>query len=803
MAEKLEQRFHKAKRACFERLYSKLNSKQREAVFSVDGPLLVLAGAGSGKTTVLVHRIAHMIRYGNAYYSQSVPEELCEDEVEILEMMADGRIETDAASLERYAESPVRPYNVLAITFTNKAADSMKQKLRKILDESDANDIWAGTFHSICAKILRREIGRLGYDRDFAIYDTDDSKKLITQCEKELEISTERFNAKQVQNIISKAKDKLTDADEFAENIGNDYFLATVAKVFKLYEEKMKAANALDFDDLIGKTVKLFTECPDVLSAYQKKFKYILVDEYQDTNRAQFMLVSMLSAYYGNIMVVGDDDQSIYSFRGATVDNILTFDKSFAKANIIKLEQNYRSTANILGAANSLIAKNKGRYGKTLWCDGAKGELPLIAEVDDQSAEVTYIANVISEAVADKKRNFSDFAILYRKNAQSAGFETVFAKSGIPYRMLCGIRFYERAEVKDIVSYLQLICNEKDDTRLRRIINVPKRGIGDTTVGAISQIAAAKGVPMFEVVKTASQYEALSRSADKLLKFADFIERMKTLSETIPLAEFAERLINESGYTEMLLANPEEGAERLENLKELVSNMALHTEENPDATLTEFLEEVSLIADIDNYDSEANAVTMMTVHSAKGLEFPVVFLPGLEENIFPSSLSVSDTEIEEERRLAYVALTRAKEELYVTHARERMMYGKTNVNPPSRFLAEIEKEYKNEVSLTTRPRYGSFGGFSQKRSEDVSFGKPLYEGHIFKTSSKPNITLPQKPSAPLEKFKVGDTVVHRIFGEGMVLSVADRGGDTLYEVAFDKVGTKQLMGAYAKLKRKE
>ena len=798
----LEKRFLEAKRACFNKLYKNLNSKQREAVFSVNGPLLVLAGAGSGKTTVLVHRISHIIRYGDAYMDTGLPEGFCEDEVEYLELMANGEVPLDGASLQRYAKEPAPPYSILAITFTNKAANSMKQKLEKIL-EGDANDIWAGTFHSVCARILRREIEKLGYQSDFAIYDTDDTKKLIAECEKELDISSDKFPPKAVQNLISKTKEKLVCAEEFEEKAGNDFYLSHVAKIYSLYEKKLKNANALDFDDLIGKTVTLFSERPDVLEFYQRRFKYVLVDEYQDTNHSQFKLVSMLAEKYSNLMVVGDDDQSIYSFRGASVENILSFDKSFAKAKVIKLEQNYRSTANILGAANSLIDKNKGRYGKALWCDGEKGTLPTVALLDNQSAEVQYIADVISENVASGKAQFSDFAILYRMNAQSGGFETVFAKSAIPYRMLCGVRFYERAEVKDIVAYMQLAANERDDTRLARIINVPKRGIGDTTVELLQKLAAAENTYIYDVVSRAGEYEALSKSREKLFKFYDFIEKLKVYAEKLPLGEFAERLISESGYADMLLEKGEEGIERMENLKELVNNMASHAAENPEATLTGFLEEVSLIADVDNYDEKANAVTMMTIHSAKGLEFPWVFIPGMEEGLFPGSRTVTESELEEERRLAYVALTRAEKELYITHARERMLYGRTNSNPPSRFIAEIADEYKNEIEKTTRR--ASFGGAYLAGSYSGGYGFRARGGeedfkYVPPKASKP-VTLPPKPAAPAESFKVGDAVEHKIFGKGTVMGVSSLGGDTLYEVAFDKVGTKKLMAAYAKLKK--
>lgn len=788
-----ENRFLKAKRECFERLYSKLNNMQRQAVFCTSGPLLVLAGAGSGKTTVLVQRIAHIIRYGDAYHSGAIPETLCEEEVEYLEMMAKGECPIDGASLERYSENAVPAYAVLAITFTNKAAKSMKEKLEKQLSDK-ALDIWAGTFHSICAKILRREADKLGYDRSFAIYDTDDTKKLITECEKELEISTERFAPKAMQNIISKAKDKLIGAEEFAQEAGNDFVNGTVSKIYTLYEEKLKAANAMDFDDLIFNTVKIFAEFPDTLEYYQNKFRHILVDEYQDTNHAQFVLVRELAKKYRNIMAVGDDDQSIYSFRGATIDNILTFDKTFPDAKIIKLEQNYRSTGNILGAANSLISKNEGRYGKTLWCDAGDGSKAACVETNDQTAEARFIADTIADGVAGGERRFSDYAILYRMNAQSAGFETVFAKSGIPYRMLCGIRFYDRAEIKDMVAYMQLTANIKDDTRFMRIVNTPKRGIGDTTVGYLAKIAAAEGLSMFETARQADKYTALAKSAAKLSAFCDFIEKLQGYEKALPLGDFVEKIAEESGYFDMLYAMGQEGTEKVENVKELVNNAAVYQEENPDFGLGEFLEEVSLVADIDSYDTEANAVTMMTVHSAKGLEFNTVFLPGFEEGIFPGSLVISPKEVEEERRLAYVALTRARKELYICRARERMMYGRTNANPPSRFLREIDSRYKEEKSLVRRFS-DSFSKPFSRPSEN--FGSPKRGAAQSPLYAKPA----EKPKVISESFAVGDRVCHKVFGVGTVLSASDMGGDILYEVAFDGVGTKKLMATYAKLKK--
>ena len=801
MEQELKSRFFAAKRACFDKLYSKLNSMQRQAVFTVEGPLLVLAGAGSGKTTVLVHRIAHIIRYGNAYRSENLPEALCEDEVRYLEMMARGEVACDGVSLTRYADGAVPPWAILSITFTNKAADSMKQKLRKILPEGAADEIWAGTFHSVCAKLLRREIDAIGFDKSFAIYDTDDTKKLITECIKELEMSSDKMVPKQVQNIISRAKDKLCNAEEFSKTAGNDVYLDAVAKIFRLYEEKLRNANALDFDDLIGKTVELFTKCPEVLEHYQNRFRYIMVDEYQDTNTAQFKLVAMLSEKYHNIMVVGDDDQSIYSFRGATVENILTFDKAFAKAKIVKLEQNYRSTKSILGAANSLIAKNNGRYGKTLWSELPEGELPTVVEVDSSSDEVKFIADTVLDEVA-KGKKFSDFAILYRLNSQSAGFETVFAKSAIPYRMLCGIRFYERAEVKDIVAYMQLCANVKDDVRLLRIVNTPRRGIGDATLDAVAKLAAYKGCSMFEIMEDSQSYEALSRSAQKLTDFCAFIRKMQEYADSLPIHQFIERLSEESGYVSMLLAKGEEGAEKLDNVRTLADNAKAHEEGAESADLISFLEEVALISDVDNYDTDANAVTMMTVHSAKGLEFPTVFLPGLEEGIFPGDRVVSASEEEEERRLAYVAVTRAMKELYIVHARERFLYGRTNFNRPSRFIKEIDPDFKNEISLA-RTRTVRSEGFGR-----VGFGGG-YGGYTDKVQFSPArsaapktpVKMPEKRPEPKEKFKAGDAVLHKTFGEGLVLSVTDMGGDTLYEVAFPQ-GTKKLMASFAKLQKK-
>ncbi|MBO5845023.1 MAG: UvrD-helicase domain-containing protein [Clostridia bacterium] len=793
----LKERYLKAKRRLFDIAYSELNSMQREAVFTTGGPLLVLAGAGSGKTTVLVKRIAFIVKYGDAYFSNAVPTQLTEETVKRLEMAAS----LDKAEIEcilpEFRHSPCAPWQMLAITFTNKAAGEIKSRLVSVLgDESAANTVWSGTFHSICMRILRKYGDRVGYAPGFTVYDTDDTKKCIAAVMKEKNIDDKTLPVKSVMAEISKAKERLITPEMYELECAADYRLRKVAKIYRTYQEKMRSCNALDYDDIIMQTIFLLRNNEDALEYYRNKFRYVCVDEYQDTNLAQFELTRMLGSGYGNVMVVGDDDQSIYKFRGADITNILEFDKTYPDAKVIRLEQNYRSTKQILDAANEVISNNKGRKGKTLFTDREGGEMIGLRCCEDQNAEANYLVDEINRLVARGERSFRDFAILYRTNVQSQTIERTFAKSGVPYRILCGQRFNDRKEIKDVLAYLQLINNYRDNERLKRIINEPKRKIGLTTVEAIEAIASEQGCSMFEVIRDADKYIALKRSSTTLLGFAELIDYLRGLLQTdISLEAFVNQVLDRSGYRQMLIDGGEEEKDRLDNIEEFISGVIDYCDRAETPTLTGFLEETALVAEVDKYDESADAVVMMTIHSAKGLEFPVVFLPGMEDGIFPGMQNIlaSDSEMEEERRLAYVAITRAKDKLYRVHTERRMLYGRTSYNPISRFVSEIP-EYlidKGEQRSRTRPAadpYRKPSSYSTAFTQDkVTVGKSLF--------SKP----PQAAGAGL--FAEGDIVTHMTFGRGEILSVRPMGADTLYEVAFEKAGTKKLMATYARLKK--
>ncbi|MGM9664760.1 MAG: ATP-dependent helicase [Eubacteriales bacterium] len=785
------ERYREARRALFDEKYSFLNDRQREAVYTTEGPLLVLAGAGTGKTTVLVHRIAYILKYGNAYFSPLVPTSLSEEELTALEAAAASGEEPSDGLLSRFATATCAPWNILSITFTNKAANEMKTRLSQLVGE-EAKDIWCGTFHSMCLRILRTHAEKLGFDSSFTIYDTDDQKKLMAECIKQLGIDEKSIPPKTALAHISLAKGKLIDIHGFDAEAGMNYRMQQISSLYTLYQSKLNEANAVDFDDIIMLTVKLLRENPDVLDYYRRKFRYVLVDEFQDTNPAQFELTRLIGGGYNNIMAVGDDDQSIYKFRGATIDNILHFDDMIPGTKIIKLEQNYRSTENILNAANSVIRNNFGRRGKELWCDAGEGDKVYIKEVQTQNDEGKFIVNKIMELFVREKRTYGDFAVLYRTNAQSNNIENILMRSGIPYRVLCGNRFYDRKEIKDVLAYLQVINNPDDDLRLKRIINEPKRKIGDITVDALGLIADTEGKSLFYVMEHAAEYPSVSKSASKLDGFCRLIRDLRDMAEKVPLHELTENTVNLSGYRDMLLAAEANGesSDRRENVDEFISNILEYEETHgEDASLSGFLEEIALVTDIDNYDSEADAVTLMTIHSAKGLEFPIVFLPGMEEGIFPGQQSaIDENELEEERRLAYVAITRAKVRLFMTHARERLLYGKTQYNPPSRFIKEIDEEYKEDVRIL-RPQTSGQSPYFAKRQPHISaelFAKPSAVGNIGKAKQT-------------EVFSVGARVSHAVFGAGTVLSVREMGADTLYEIAFDNVGTKKLMATYAKL----
>ncbi len=792
----LEERFIKAKRELFDILYGHLNDMQTKAVFTVNNPLLILAGAGSGKTTVLVNRIAYIIKFGNSYYSEITPLDLEIADVERLENAKNADKEEIEGLLREYAVEPCAPWGVLAITFTNKAAKEIAERLERDLKE-EVNDIWTGTFHTVCLRMLRKFGDRIGLGKsNLTIYDADDTKKLLSSCMKELNIDEKYLNPKLVRNEISRAKDKLITPELYAkdsvdENGTANFRLVKIANIYRLYQQKLTDANAVDFDDIIMKTVELLETDEEVRKYYQRKFKYVCIDEYQDTNHAQFVLASLLAGGYNNIMAVGDDDQSIYKFRGATIENILNFDKTFENVSVIKLEQNYRSTKYILDAANSVIRNNIGRKGKELWTEKQGGEQITLRRCDNQVDEAKYIINKIVELVIKEKRKYSDFAILCRMNVQSSTIENVFVKSGIPFRMLCGQRFYERKEVKDILSYLCLINNPDDNLRLRRIVNEPKRKLGDTTMNAVEKIAAAEGCSMFTVMKNCMKYKALSQASTKLTDFVLLIEHLRELAERVPLNELVEKTIRLSGYENMLISAGEEEKDRLENVLQMISNAEEYMGNNPEGTLASYLEEVSLVADIDNYDKDAEAVTIMTVHSAKGLEFPVVFIPGLEEGIFPGGQNVLDEEVEEERRLCYVAITRARESLICTHVRERMVFGQTQYNRMSRFVDEIPNEYINrELSDAEKAVNEQRNSFKPRRSIEISR----------ELTNKPK-EIRKAAAQTASSFSTGDRVRHITFGEGTVLSAKPMGADILYEIAFDNAGTKKLMATYAKLKK--
>ena len=784
------------RRAVLEKDFARMNDRQKQAVFTVNGPLLILAGAGSGKTTVLINRIANILRYGDAYNSTYLRDDLDENDIVACKAYIENGTPLTTESQEHLSVSACAPWRIMAITFTNKAAGELKDRLCAMLGET-ANDIWASTFHSTCARILRRDGERIGYSSHFTVYDTDDQRRLMKSILKELDISEKNITPKSILNEISRAKDSLTSPAEYALTVGDDFRLKIISRAYITYQKRLEDADAMDFDDLINKVVELFKKCPDVLEYYQNRFRYLMVDEYQDTNHAQYTFVRMLAEKSGNLCVVGDDDQSIYKFRGATIENILSFENTFQNATVIRLEQNYRSTQNILDAANAVIEHNTERKGKTLWTQNGTGAMIHLHTAENETDEAERITKIILDGVA-AGRKFSDYAVLYRMNSQSLTFERNFAKSGVPHRIIGGTRFYERREIREMIAYLSVINNPSDEMRLRRIINTPKRSIGDRSVEVAAQIGQQTGETLFEVVSHAKDYPALSRAANKMTLFAAQMQGLIELNndEEVTLGELYDELVERIDYLNFLKTDdPESAEDRAANVQELASNLRRFEEENPEGTLSDFLEEVSLITDIDNYDNNADSVVLMTVHSAKGLEFPVVFLPGMEENIFPGMASVYvPSEVEEERRLAYVAITRAKEELYIFHAESRMIFGMTNRNRVSRFVEEIPEmlvEHTRSRDYSARPvSMPSFGG--AKPFGEAPKTKSVAEAGGF--TPKPRV----KP-APAGTYRVGDTVLHKAFGTGLIVSATPMANDTLLEVAFDKVGTKKLFANFARL----
>ena len=791
--------FFELRRRIIARDFQRMNDKQQEAIFTTEDPLLLLAGAGSGKTTVLVNRIANLSKYGQAYYSTDVEYEPTQDDVDLMKAY----LKDDSIDLfdvfDLLSVHPAKPWEILAITFTNKAANELKERLAKMLGDS-AIDIWASTFHSSCARILRRYGESIGYSNHFTIYDTDDSKRVMKQVQRLLGIDDKMLSHKVILKEISNAKDQLISPDEYLTQAGSDFRLKKIGEAYKLYQKQLKSADAMDFDDMIYNTVVLLESNDEARKYYQNKFKYIMVDEYQDTNHAQYRLTALLAGKYKNICVVGDDDQSIYRFRGATIENILSFEEQYDNAKVIRLEQNYRSTQNILDAANAVISNNTQRKGKELWTSNGRGDLITVNTAYDENDEARYIADTISNSVAGN-RNWNEFAVLYRMNAQSNNIENAFVRAGIPYRIIGGLRFYERKEIKDALAYLTVINNVNDDVRLRRIINEPKRGIGDTTLNNAAEIAAGLGVSVFEVISHADDYPVLKRASKKLDEFTTFVNEIRAEASELQLDQLLETILKKCGYYTALMADKDTYEDRMENIAELKNNLLRYVQDVPEGDLNSFLEEVALMTDIDNYNSSTETVTMMTLHSANGLEFPVVFIPGMEEGIFPGLQSIYNPgDIEEERRLAYVGITRAKEKLYITNARTRLLFGSTSRNSPSRFLNEIPNELTEQTgasSLTSGYKYdesyNDFGDGYKKSSYN-----PIGSAHKATYSQQSSVKRASKPVCT-DTFNIGDTVKHRVFGTGVVLSVQPVANDTLLEIAFDKAGTKKLMANFAKL----
>ena len=734
-------------------MLDKLNERQKEAVLATEGPVLVLAGAGSGKTTVLVNRIAYMI-----------------------------------------SEKHIRPWNILAITFTNKAAREMKDRIERLLGDT-AKDMWIGTFHSVCVRILRSCIDLLGYSRDFVIYDTADTKTVMKECLRELNIDEKSFPVRNVLSIISNAKNDLMDAATFENVYKSDYRMSIIAKIYYRYQTKLRKNNAVDFDDIILNTVKILSENPDVLSKYQDKFRYILVDEYQDTNNSQYLLINLLAQANRNLCVVGDDDQSIYKFRGANIGNILNFEDDYSDVQKITLDQNYRSTQNILDAANSVISNNKGRMGKSLWTSNGDGNKVFVYTGTNEYDEARYIARQIKKHF-DEQGSFSDCAILYRTNAQSRVIEEMLMRESVPYKVLSGLRFYDRKEIKDIIAYLRVVYNPNDDVSLARIINEPKRKIGNATLEKARNIAREKETSLYDVISHADDYPEFKTAIKKLLSFSEIIQSLIKLKDTVTIEDLTGRILNDTGYMPALvMEDTTESKTRIENLGEFISVITeFEKNEETGNTLGEFLENISLVSDIDGYDENEDSAVLMTIHSAKGLEFPIVFLSGLEEGLFPGMRSMeSDDDIEEERRLCYVAITRAKEQLYITKTISRTIHGKTMPTTASRFFKEIPVEYL-EDKTTLQPKVA-------KVMQDLGVrnaAAPKKEVYMTKGFGS---RVKSSGSTDYSKFKAGDAVEHRTFGRGEILKATPCGNDCILEIQFESIGFKRLMAAFAKVKK--
>ena len=798
------QRYIAARRRVIAGDLRRLNPAQRQAAMTTEGPLLLLAGAGSGKTTVLIQRVYNLLTYGRGSDSDSVPEGASAEDLAFLETFPQDPSPEEADRARRLCAVDVpRPWEIIAITFTNKAAGELKERLAARLGPM-ANDVWASTFHSACVRVLRRDIDRLGFAKDFTIYDTDDSRRVVKDVLKELNLDDKTFPPKNVLSVISAAKDRYLSPEEFAQRhqAETDWRMARIARIYAAYQKKLASASALDFDDIIYHTVTLLKQEPEVLEYYQKKFRYVLVDEYQDTNHLQYLLTGLLAGGYRNLCVVGDDDQSIYRFRGANIENILNFEKQYEEARVIRLEQNYRSTQNILDAANAVIEHNTGRKGKTLWTENGGGEKVRVRTTLSESDEAAFVVGDILTEVGRGAR-FRDAAVLYRMNAQSNALEYAMKRSGVPYKVVGGMKFFDRAEVKDMLAYLCVLNNPLDDLRLRRIVNNPARGIGGTTMDRVAALAESQGASLYEIIRNADLFPELKSAAAKLLKFADLIDGLRKDGGSLALPEFYDAVCERTGYTQALKdKNDMESRGRLENVQELKSNILGFLDRQPeDATLSGFLNEIALYTDLDSLEQSDDCVTMMTIHAAKGLEFPLVYVVGLEEGIFPgSSAQFEEEELEEERRLCYVAMTRAKERLTLTNARQRMLYGKTASNRLSRFLEEIPEGNREWEGKDLQPggtfgtrgtAYGS-GGFGGSGGSGVQRSAPVYARPARPAYQEARRTAVQTaaPSIALEK---GDRIAHGVFGEGTVLSVQPMGGDALIQVDFQGAGQKKLM----------
>mgnify|MGYP002570016841 FL=1 len=760
-------------------ILKQLNDKQYEAVVNTEGPCLVIAGAGSGKTKVLTHKIAYLID-----------------------------------------EKGVLPWNILAITFTNKAANEMKERIEGLVGDV-AKDIWMGTFHSVCVRILRRFIDRIGFDSSFIIFDTSDQRTLIKACIKNIGLDDKMFTDRSVQSEISNAKNEMLEPDQYTLRANGDFRKEKIALVYEMYQKRLKENNAIDFDDIINYTIKILMDNPDVLEYYSDKFKYVLVDEYQDTNKSQFTLVTLLASKNGNITVVGDNDQGIYSFRGADISNILNFERDFPGTKIIKLEQNYRCTGNILKAANSVIKNNEVKYKKQLWTENDVGNLPKVYSAKNEYDEGTYIATQIEHLRREEKYNYSDFAILYRMNTQSRAIEEILRREGIPYKIIGGLKFYERKEIKDVISYLRLIQNPSDNISLKRVINEPKRGIGKTSLDNIEKLAEDTGISMYEIIKNADQY-GLNRVFLNSREFVNVIEELRNKKDDIKISELIKEILNKSGYTKALEEeNTIEAENRIENLDEFLTVAIEFEDESAENKLSDFLEGITLSSDIDNMEEAEETVTLMTLHSAKGLEFPVVFLVGMEEGIFPGYKSISEPkELEEERRLCYVGITRAKKNLFLTCSKQRTIFGSTSCNPISRFLKEIPEELLDGYDETFGENqennrfedskyswtYGSKDNGNIKtykidKKEPVSAASNI-TGFAFRTAESFLNSIGKKTSnsnVDLSQYKAGVRIFHKKFGEGTISTVEPEGEDLKVDINFDKVGHKRLMAKYANL----